>query len=383
VERELARLEGLRLELLAGSADVAEAAGGRSAGAWLAVESRHDARARVHDQRLAEAIARRPVVLAALRSGAVNAAQADVVVRALDALPADLDAELVAKAEAQVVADAGQFGPRELRVLGRRVLEVVAPDVADAQEAALLVAEERRARAETRVTFRPRADGVTDVWARVPDHVGDRLRSYLDAFTSPRRTHLDPTGADDVSLLTLPRRRGVAFCSLLEQLPADRLPLHGGTATSVVVTLDFESLVSGEGVGGVSTGGRITATEARRLACTARILPAVLGGAGEILDPHPPLRLHLDLQHPPHPLHPGIRPTTDLRCRLKHLSVRTGQRQGPSRLPSVVAGRADGPRRWSLALLVPPPPRPRSLRLAVRPPDRWAPSLPPKDVSRP
>jgi hypothetical protein len=34
------------------------------------------------------------------------------------------------------VADAGQFTPRHLRVLGRRVLEVVAPDLADAEESA-------------------------------------------------------------------------------------------------------------------------------------------------------------------------------------------------------------------------------------------------------
>ena len=44
--------------------------------------------------------------------------------RAMDALPDDLDPELVTKASAQLLADAGHFGPRELRVLGRRVLDV-------------------------------------------------------------------------------------------------------------------------------------------------------------------------------------------------------------------------------------------------------------------
>jgi hypothetical protein len=42
-----------------------------------------------------------------------------------------------------------------------------------------------------------------------------------------------------------------------------------------VVTVDFDSLRQGLGSGELSTGGRITATEARRLACTASILPAV------------------------------------------------------------------------------------------------------------
>jgi hypothetical protein len=132
---------------------------------------------------------------------------------------------------------------------------------------------------------------VTEVCARVPDHVADRLRVYLDAFTSPRRKHLDSMGEGewvwplgDLDGLSLLRRRGEAFCALLEHIPADGLPVHGGTATSVVVTLDFETLCSGAGAAELSTGGRITATEARRLACNALVLPAVLSGAGEVLD---------------------------------------------------------------------------------------------------
>jgi Domain of unknown function (DUF222) len=286
VDRLVARLEGLRLDLLAASSDVAEDAGARSAGVWLALESRRGAATGAGDQRDADALARRPAVLAALRDGVVNAAQACIIVRALDALPSDLDHELMTKAESQLLADAGHFAPRELRVLGRRVFEVVAPAAAEAQEAALLAAEEERARAETRVSFRPRGDGVTDVWARVPDHVADRLRTYLDSSTSPRRRHL--TGGDgaydEVGGLSLPRRRGEAFCALLEHVHHDALPRHGGTSTAVVVTLDLDTLIAGVGAADVSTGGRISAGEARRLACGAGVLPAVLGGRSEVLD---------------------------------------------------------------------------------------------------
>ena len=93
-------------------------------------------------------------------------------------------------------------------MLGRRVLDVVAPDVADAHEERLLRAEDRRGRAETRVTFRPRGDGVTDVISRVPDHVADRLRVYLDSFTAPRRTHLERQALGGVDLMSVPQRRG-------------------------------------------------------------------------------------------------------------------------------------------------------------------------------
>jgi len=282
VQRQLSRLEGLRLELLAVAGDVADDHVARSAGAWLAAESRSHVRQGARDQRLADGLARWGDLRAALRRGVVNPVQAEVIVAALDELPDDLDPELLDKACAQLLSDAGHFGPRGLRVLGRRVLEVVAPDAAEEHEERLLRAEERRGRAETRVTFRPRGDGVTDVIARVSDHVADRLRVYLDSFTAPRRSHLHPAG--DVGLLSLPRRRGEAFCALLERVPADRLPAHGGTATSVVVTIDLDSLTRAAGTAGLSTGGPMTVSEVRRLACTANILPAVLGGAGEVLD---------------------------------------------------------------------------------------------------
>ncbi len=216
-------------------------------------------------------------------SGQVTWEQAAVLVRSLDELPADLDPELRAKAEAHLLGEAGHFDPTALRRLGHGLLEVIAPDVADQHEAEALAAEEARARAATRVSFRPRGDGSTDLYARLPDHVASRLRAYLDAYTSPRRL---PSLDSDVDQLPLTRRRGEAFCALLEHIPADGLPSHGGTATSVMVTIDLHTLKNdlGLGMAETSTGDVITAAEARRLACTAGILPVVLGGRSEILD---------------------------------------------------------------------------------------------------
>jgi hypothetical protein len=287
VSRELARLEGLRLQLLAAAGDVAEDRGARSAGVWLTGEIRGGAATGAFDQRLAEATARWAGVGRALREGRINPAQTAVIVRALHALPSDLDAELAGKAEARLLADAGHFGPRELRVLGRRVLEAVAPSLAEREEERLLRAEEDRGRAELRVSFRPRGDGVTDVCARVPEQVADRFRVYLEAFTAPRRlgsATAARTGRGDTDWLTLPRRRGEAFCALLEHLPTDGLPTHGGTATSVMVMIDLESLRSGCGAGITAMGAAMTASDVRRLACSAGVLPVVLGGAGEVLD---------------------------------------------------------------------------------------------------
>ena len=155
----------------------------------------------------------------ALGAGDLNLAQARVIVEALDVLPDELGDDLVVKAEAYLVEQAAVFGPRELRHLGRGVLEHLAPEVADEAEYQRLLADERRAQAATRLDLRPRGDGSTDLHARVPDHVANRLRTYLDAYTSPRRT---PLG--EVDQLPIARRRGEAFVAFLENLPDTGLP---------------------------------------------------------------------------------------------------------------------------------------------------------------
>jgi hypothetical protein len=222
----------------------------------------------------------------------------DVLVRCLDELPGDLDGELRTKAEAHLVAEAGHFDPKALRRLGRHVLRVVAPDAAEAHEEQALLAEEARARAVTKVSFRPRGDGTTDLYARLPDAMASRVRAYLDAYASPRRFSRD----SDVDQLPIGRRRGVAFCALLEHVPASGLPQHGGTPTQVVVMIDLDTLRGqltehGLGVAETSTGDLISAAEARRLACTAGIVPVVMGGRSEILDLGRTQRLFSAAQH--------------------------------------------------------------------------------------
>jgi hypothetical protein len=288
--RSIDRLTALRAQTLAVADDVAADSGSRDAAAWLAVETRTSRREGVRAERMGAALRRWARVAGAVAAGKLAWEQAEVVVAALDALPGSLDGALVAKAEAHLIEQTAMFGPRELRLLGRRILEVVAPEIADAEEEAALRAEERLARRVTRLTFRPRGDGTTDVHARLPASAASRLRAYLDAMTNPRRKEAadgpsTPAGLlGEVDRLPLPRRRGEALCSLLEHLPADVLPIHGGTATSVMVMVGLDTLRSGLGLAETSTGETLSASETRRLACSAGIIPVVLGGRGEVLD---------------------------------------------------------------------------------------------------
>ena len=205
-----------------------------------------------------------------------------MIAEALDALPRGLEPALRTKAEVHLVEQAAEFDPRDLARLGQRVLEVVAPEIAEEAEYQRLLAEERRNRKATRLFFRPRGDGSTDVNARVHDHVASRLRTYLDGYTSPRNKRLG-----EVDELPLSRRSGAAYCALLENLPSSGLPQQGSAATTVSVVIDYRTLLGDLGRPGVavtSTGDRISADEARRMACQAGIIPFVMSGTSVILD---------------------------------------------------------------------------------------------------
>jgi hypothetical protein len=84
--------------------------------------------------------------------------------------------------------------------------------------------------------------------------------------------------------LPLARRRGIAFQWFLENILDTDLPVHGGTATTVTVFIDYHALVTGLGVATTTTREKLTADQARRLTCTAKILPAVLGKKGQLLN---------------------------------------------------------------------------------------------------
>ncbi len=98
---------------------------------------------------------------------------------------------------------------------------------------------------------------------------------------------------DPLDRLPYPRRLGEAFLHLLEVVDPKRLPVHGGDATTLLITIPLESLraelATAEVIGASHVPGDddpcfITAAEARRLACNANLIPMVLGGDSEVLD---------------------------------------------------------------------------------------------------
>ena len=185
-------MEALRLRVMAAAMDVADVEGAPTVAAWLAPRTRATTRSLHARELLARGLDRRwHLVGDGVAAGRVTVAQAEVIVRALEALDAPavgerVDPELLRAAEAHLVEKAGDFTPPALRALGDRILEVVCPEEYDDQERRALLAAERRASAATRLTLHVRGDGSVDLRARIPEAAAARLQTYLEAFTAPR-----------------------------------------------------------------------------------------------------------------------------------------------------------------------------------------------------
>lgn len=222
----------------------------------------------------------------ALTAGEINTAQARVIVRALNDLPDDLEANIIDACEEQMLVLAETFSPKELIQAGRRILEYVAPDVAEEAEAKALDREDEQAARRISFTTRKLGDGTTKVIARVTDQQAARLTAYLDAFTSPRHERLTGDGSLAAGAIeSWSVRRGRAFGSLLEHLDPSKLPQHGGDAATIMITIPLDKLRKELSAADLlDTGDRISATQTRRLACNANLIPAVLGGDGQVLD---------------------------------------------------------------------------------------------------
>ncbi|SDS16048.1 protein of unknown function [Nocardioides scoriae] len=282
-----AQLEALRLRVLAEAdrSGATTAHADRSAADWVAVETRQRRAAARSDLRLASALERHHVLATALARGDANADQARAVVAALDHLPAGGDLavspEQRCRAERWLVEQAAHHDAQALRMLGRRLFEVICPERADEIEGRLLEAEEQEAARRTSLTMREDDLGVCHGRFRIPARHGQMLTKMILALTPP------PSSAPDAEAQPLPVRHGVALTELIERIPAESLPTAGGCGATVVVTMTMEQLLAdldAAGVATLDTGGRVSAAEARRLASRAGIVPVVLGGASVPLD---------------------------------------------------------------------------------------------------
>jgi hypothetical protein len=277
--RELARAEAqlaaLKLRVL-GEAERSGAGQERAAASaadWAAIETRQTRVSARSDLKLAQALEGHLVLGAALDGGDVNVAQARVIITALDRLPTTgdfaVDPDQRQAAEAHLVAFAAHHDAKVLADL----------EAAAARRTTLVMSQDDAGTVHGRF--------------RIPVLHGQWLKKMILALSSPVRstsTDIDDTLPTDV-------RHGLALCQLIEAIPAKSLPKAGGTGATIVVTMTLDQLLADlhttdlhttglhtAGVCDLDTGAQITAAQARRLACTAGIIPAVLGTKSQVLD---------------------------------------------------------------------------------------------------
>ena len=278
----IAELE-LRVAGHADAVEVAEATGAVSTADWWAHATRQSRSTAHRKLRLAAALDRHPLVRDALSCGRLLVDQASVIVDAVEAIPPDLaEAETIRLAEATLVRDASEHDARALKILGRRILDVVAPEVGEVHEARLLEQEERDAAVKTRLTMHDDGQGCLRGRFTMPSVQGAMLKKALLALAAPK--HRAAVNGEVGDRTPGPERMGRAFCEYVERYPTDRLPKAGGVAATVVVTMTLDSLLGGLTAASLDTGERLSAGQARRIACDAGIIPAVLGGASQVLD---------------------------------------------------------------------------------------------------
>ena len=166
--------------------DTAASAGATSTAAWVRAGTGVTGAEATRLVRHARAIESHPPTHTALAQGVINTEQATVIVAAVDALPAEV-ADRAPEAETHLLALADQHDARALRGLGRHLLEVIAPDQADALIARHLEREETEA---SKTCFlKTWSDGHGSTYGRfkVPDLTGTFLTTALEALANPNR----------------------------------------------------------------------------------------------------------------------------------------------------------------------------------------------------
>jgi Domain of unknown function (DUF222) len=233
----------------------------------------------------AAALSRRPAVEQAVLDGRVDLQQAAEIANAVEAIPADLSdfpdlsladtARLVAEAESTLISWADRLTATQLGRVGERILAHIAPEVADRTDEAALIRQEARAHRRRGFTLSRPVDGIVRVSGVLGLEDADTVQAAL-------HTLCQPIPDDDRSR---PQRRADALVEVFRlALNTGELPADGGEPPQMSVVVPYDPLTNALGAATTDTGRRLSAATARRMACDARILPVVLGGAGQVLD---------------------------------------------------------------------------------------------------
>jgi hypothetical protein len=243
---------------------------GRCTRSWLVEELQVSSEEAGQRIRTGWAMINHPALGAALEAGAVSAEQARVIDLTLRKINPDSHQVV----EANMITAAAKADPVALGSLGRSIRTML--DADDDVEAAAQRRYDSRWLVFNR-TFRGmmHVEGMLD----------DEAAALLQAAITPL---MDKAGAEDDRSAV--QRRADALTELAAAaLTHGDVPDHGGERPHIMVTIAWPELrdqITGAKTSNATLNGRfpVTPETARRIACDANIIPAVLGGDNEVLD---------------------------------------------------------------------------------------------------
>src|SRR5699024_9689869 len=130
-----------------------------------------------------------PLIGAALNEGSISLAQAEAIVAGLRKLPPRLSRAEIVECQKEVLAHVGTLGPSELRILASRLVEVIDPEGAEADEAKRLAREEASAHRSRFVRLSPDHHGSMRISGQLPLSDAALLSAQLEALMPPASTY--------------------------------------------------------------------------------------------------------------------------------------------------------------------------------------------------
>ncbi|GJF03914.1 HNH endonuclease [Pseudonocardia sp. D17] len=215
--------------------------------------------------------ARLSATAAVFAAGMCSARHVEIVARVLDGPAARrLPPDVWAAAEAQLAAKAGDYSAADLHAWATALVETLDQDGPEPDD-------------------RPPVPVNELLLTRNPDGAGGRLKARIDdptmydAIVTVLDAHARPATADDDRPDAQRKAEALAdVCAFV--LDHGDVPARGGERPHLTVAVRLEDLENRARAACLDLGGPLSPEQLRLLCCDARVVPVVLGGAGQPLD---------------------------------------------------------------------------------------------------
>lgn len=230
-----------------------------------------------------------PQVAAGQASGVVSAEQARAIASTLAQLPNSINPAEASAAEQHLVTAAAQLPPRQIGILGQRILAQLDPD-------GVLGSDEEHTRRRS-FALLPQADGSYRAAGRLTPACGALLLTWLSPRSAPRPAATFSAGADNgleapsvhptAALGPDARNHGQRMHDALQELAGLAVRrtelLDSGAPAQVIITMTADQVASRQGWAETSFGQLISVDAALNLADEAAINLLLRDAKGVVL----------------------------------------------------------------------------------------------------